>query len=111
MSESRKTLVDIVEAEGVPLIPSEQEPLGQLVRLLNRLFPMEHRDERGRVTREQIDKTHVLWARALRDTLWIGWLSEAKRRKGVYNDQICRAIEESLQDALEIGKQYAVERP
>ncbi|MDI6810895.1 MAG: hypothetical protein QMD80_04365 [archaeon] len=56
--EHRQSLKNEVEAEINQMIANE----------LVRLFPMTHGG---------MDKTHIVWSRALRDTLWLGWLSEA----------------------------------
>ena len=31
------------------------------------------------------DKVHIILSRAIRDVLWLGWLSEAKARRGAYD--------------------------
>jgi hypothetical protein len=90
---NKQKLVDEVEAEVSPEI---------LVNELVRRYPMSH---------GQIDKAHGIWARALRDVLWLGWLSEAKKRRGVYDQAACDAIRQSLIDAFETGVQYADQRP
>lgn len=93
LNRDKKMLVDEVEGELT------------MIYLVNKLFekyPMSHGG---------VDKVHQIWARALRDTLWLGWLSEAKRRRRAYNDDICKDIEESLIQAFKIGQKYATERP
>lgn len=89
---------------------STSDPTFRIVSKLNELFPMKHADQ-GKVTVGEIDKVHIIWARALRDILWLGCLSEAKRRRNVYSQEIVDAIDESLSDAFTIGKNYAEERP
>jgi len=93
MKEQKQKLVDEVEAELISIT---------LVNELVRLFPMSH---------GAIDKTHMIWARCLRDLVWLGWLSEAKKRRGAYSAAICDSLEQSLGKAFDIGKQYATERP
>lgn len=93
LKHHEKALVDEVEGEVSDMV---------ILNGLVNLFPMTHRG---------VDKTHRVWTRALRDVVWLGWLSEAKRRRGVYNDRICNAIKQSIIDAFEIGRKYSVERP
>lgn len=89
----KRQLVDEVEAE-VSLVTLANE--------LVRRFPVSHGG---------IDKAHIVWSRCLRDVVWLGWLSEAKRRRGAYSDQICADMKQSISQAFEIGRQYAIERP
>ena len=89
----KSQLVDEVEAEV---------SLTTLANELVRRFPMSHGG---------MDKTHVVWARCLRNALWLGWLSEAKRRRSVYTNEICTEMEKSISTAFGIGRQYATERP
>lgn len=91
--EHRQSLKNEVEAEINQMIIANE---------LVRLFPMTHGG---------MDKTHIVWSRALRDTLWLGWLSEAKCRRGAYDDKICNAIKDSLTQAFEIGRRHAEEQP
>lgn len=93
IENNKKALVDEVEAEITSQI---------LVNELLKRYPMSHRS---------IDKTHQIWARALRDIAWLGWLSEAKKQRGVYDQAICDAIQQSLVDAFEVGRNYARQRP
>lgn len=93
LNKNKKILVDEVEGE-LSMI--------HVVSELLKKYPMSH---------GQIDKVHQIWARSLRDALWLGWLSEAKRRRGAYNDNICKDIEDSLIQAFKIGQKYAIERP
>ena len=89
----KKCLVDEAEAELTNILV-----LNKLVEL----FPMTHK---------VVDKTHLVWARALRDVMWLGWLSEAKYRKGMFDDRIYNSIRQSIIDAFEIGRKYVDERP
>ena len=92
IENNKKPLVDEIEAEVSSQI---------LVNELVKRYPMSHGG---------IDKTHDIWARTLRDLVWLGWLSEAKKQRGVYNDAICGAIQQSLIDAFEVGRNYAAQR-
>jgi hypothetical protein len=93
LSEHKGELVDEVEAE-VSLVTLANE--------LVRQFPMSHGG---------IDKAHMVWSRCLRDALWLGWLSEAKRQRGAYSTEICMEMARSISQAFRIGTQYAIERP
>ena len=93
LSDLRESIVNEVEGERYFL---------DIVNELVRQFPASH---------GEIDKVHIVWGRCLRDVLWLGWLSEAKKRRGAYNEEICQEIEDSLKEALEIGRAYAQERP
>jgi len=96
--EMRKSLVDEVEKEGTNVL----YPQLTLANKLNELFPMRHGDEEGRM-----DKTHLVWSRTIRDITWLGWLSEAKRRNGRYDDRICETLRASIIHAFEIGRKYS----
>lgn len=85
-------LVDEVEAERALL---------DLGNALAQKVPMTHR---------AIDKTHVVWARALRDAVWLGWLSNAKASNGRYPPELAAVILRSLQDAFRVGAEYARQR-
>ena len=93
----KKELVDIVEAEGGVV----KYPESDVSNKLKDIFPMTH---------GSIDKTHLVWSRVLRDLVWLGWLSEAKRRDGRYDDRICDALTASIIQAFQIGRSYAEER-
>lgn len=93
IENNKKALVDEVEAEVTPQI---------LVNELVRQYPVSHGN---------IDKAHEIWARALRDLVWLGWLSEAKKQRGAYDQARCDAIRQSLMEAFEVGRSYAVQRP
>jgi hypothetical protein len=93
IESTKKALVDEVEAEVTSQI---------LVNELVKRYSMSHGG---------IDKTHEIWARALRDLVWLGWLSEAKKQRGVYDQAICDVIRQSLIDAFEVGRNYASQRP
>jgi hypothetical protein len=92
IENNKKALVDEVEAEVTSQI---------LVNELARQYPMSH---------GSVDKAHEIWARALRDVLWLGWLSEAKKRRGAYDQAACDAIRQSLIDAFEAGRNDATQR-
>ena len=96
LKSERKNLVDEVETEGSTFSPNK------LIDEIKMRFPMSH---------QGIDKTHVIWARVLKDLVWLGWLSEAKRRRGIYNDRICNALKESVSQAFITGQEYTKERP
>lgn len=93
----KKELVDTVEAEGGEV----KYPESDIASKLRDIFPMTH---------GSTDKTHQVWSRVLRDLVWLGWLSEAKRRDGRYDDRICDALTASITKAFQIGRNYAEER-
>ena len=97
----RKEIVDEIGAENIRFAKPDE-----LTDKLNELFPLEHEGVKG-----QLDMMHVIWARTLKDLVWLGCLTEAKRRRGVYDDVICRAVEKSFMEAFYVGKKYAEERP
>jgi hypothetical protein len=101
VSAQRRVFVDEVENEN-PVMYSEM----LMARKLNQLFPMNHGGVIG-----GIDKTHLIWSRTLRDLVWLGWLSAAKRRDGRYGDAMCDTMASSILEAFAIGRKYAEERP
>lgn len=110
IQENEKELVDAVESEGAVPIPSPGTVDGKIVDKLNEIFPLRHSDPGGQTTTGQIDKLHVLWASALKDALWLAWLSEAKKDRGVLTQEICNNIDDSLKIVLGIGRMYAKSR-
>lgn len=97
IKDMKKSLVDEVESEGFNV----KHPQVTLAIKLNKLFPMSH---------GQMDKIHQIWSRSIRDLVWLGWLSEAKRRNSRYDDRICDALSASIIQAFEIGRRYSEER-
>lgn len=93
LEEKKKQLCDEVEAEF-----SQVDLCNKLVKL----YPMNHRN---------IDKMHIIWSRALRDVLWLGWITGAKGKDRRYTKEFCGSVEQSIILAFKIGKEYSKERP
>jgi len=110
IQENEKELVDAVESEGAVPIPLLDTADRKIVDRLNEIFPLRHSDPSGQTTNGQIDKLHVLWARAVKNALWLAWLSEAKKDRGALTKEICNTIDDSLKLALDIGRMYAKSR-
>lgn len=87
IKDLRNRLIDEVEAEKVFLLENE----------LVKLFPASHGER---------DKFHMIYARCVRDLVWLGWVSEAKKNRGNYSLEVCKALERSLKEAFTIGKKY-----
>ena len=93
----RKGLVDTVETEGSDIL----YPSIDIANKLNEIFPLSH---------ASIDKIHLVWSRVLRDLVWLGWISEAKRSDERYDDRICDSLGTSIVQAFQTGRRYVEER-
>jgi hypothetical protein len=99
--ENRERIVNQIGAENITLAPQDY-----LQDYLNQTYPLQHGEIIG-----QCDMMHVIWARTLKDILWLGCLIEAKKRRGAFDEALVREVSESMSEALEIGKRYAEQRP
>lgn len=95
-SHYRKELVDEVEAESAAI---------KVTNMLTTLFPL-----RNHNVPESKDFVHLVLARVLRDVVWLGWVSEAKCRRGAYNRNAVNFLRDSIMDSFEVGREYAKER-
>jgi hypothetical protein len=43
--------------------------------------------------------------------MWCGWLSEAKKNRGVFTQEYVNGFKQAIIRAFEIGQNYAPERP
>lgn len=58
-----------------------------------------------------IDKMHAELANAILETMWCGWLSQAKANSGAYPKEMPRRVREIILNAFEVGKDLAKTRP
>jgi hypothetical protein len=58
-----------------------------------------------------IDKAHIELAITLVHSMWCGWLSEAKKNRGVFTQEYVNGFKQAIIRAFEIGQNYAPERP
>jgi ribosomal protein S18 acetylase RimI-like enzyme len=106
LDTNKKQIVDFMEEAIKRQIPTGDDPYTRLTRRLVEELPME-KDGRVGVT----DRAHLELARAIFESMWCGWLSQAKANRGVYRKDWPDEFEEAIQDAIRIGRAYALERP
>ena len=97
----RKELVDEVESDIASM---------RLANTLCILFPVKPKCDENEDSYPK-DKVHVILSRAIRDVLWLGWLSEAKARRGAYDKDSVKYLRDTVLTAFETGREYAKERP
>jgi hypothetical protein len=108
----KKFLEDNKE-EIVDFISSNQRPYpfaNIFSKMLNELANQMHISINGRPP-YVFDKLHVELTIALLETLWCGCLLQAKANKNSYPKDWPDMVKKALNDAFEIGRTYAVERP
>jgi hypothetical protein len=102
----RNELVDYVEGNQRPISMGDNI----YTRLLNelvKLFPM----EKAGVSGVQ-DKAHIELAIAIMESLWCGWLSQAKVNRKAYQDEEWPdKFKATITDAFDVGQTYASVRP
>jgi len=57
------------------------------------------------------DRAHLELARAIFESMWCGWLSQAKANRRAYQKDWPDRFEKAICDAIGIGRAYAKERP
>ena len=60
---------------------------------------------------DQIDKAHEELAIAIIHSMWCGWLSQAKKNRGIYTQQYVDSFKQVIIKAFEIGQDYAAIKP
>jgi hypothetical protein len=100
----KNEIVDLVEAKHAPEA-IRGETFEALVNHLMTSLPL-GRD--GQIWRDQV---HEELAVAIIDSMWCGWLSQAKMNRGAYTREYVDRFKQSIIQAFEIGQNYASERP
>jgi len=101
LASHKKEIVDFVEQKT-----AEQKIIfDKLVNELAVKMPLVKDGKTG------IDKAHIELATALVHSMWCGWLSEAKKNRGIYRQEYVNGFKQAIIRAFEIGQSYALERP
>ncbi|MGD0477370.1 MAG: hypothetical protein ABSB29_04275 [Nitrososphaerales archaeon] len=106
LDTNKKQIIDFMEEAIKRVVPTADDPYTRLTKRLAEDLPMEKNGQRG-VT----DRAHLELARAIFESMWCGWLAQAKANRGVYEGDWPDKFEEAIRDAIEIGRAYAKERP
>ena len=103
LETNRSDIVDFIEET------QRQIPLDGKIypKLLTELFSVFRLSKDGIVP--ILDKTHMELAVAICESLWCGWLSQAKANRGIHKDYPER-FKQAIISAFEIGQQYAATR-
>jgi hypothetical protein len=100
LEANRKDIVDFVEGNQRPMA-FESNAYAKVLNELVSVFPMT----------KGLDKAHNELAIAILESMWCGWLSQAKANKGSYGKDDPEKFKRSILSAFEIGQQYAATRP
>jgi len=57
------------------------------------------------------DRVHLELGLAIFESMWCGWIAQAKANMGAYKGDWPDRLEEAICDAIEIGRAYAIEMP
>jgi len=106
LGTNKKQIIDFMETEIKRVVPTSDDPYTRLTRKLAEDLPMETDGRKG-VT----DRAHLELARAIFESMWCGWLAQAKADRGVYQHDWPDKFEKAIRDAIEVGRAYAKERP
>ncbi len=106
LGTNKKQIIDFMEESITRVVPTTDDPYTRLTKKLAEDLPMEKNGQRG-VT----DRAHLELGRAIFESMWCGWLSQAKANRGVYSKDWPDKFEEAICDAIRIGRAYAEERP
>jgi hypothetical protein len=99
LKTNEKAILDVIEAKPAKIVvPAIQ---ANLITELTKLMP----------SSKGLDKAHSELALAIMESMWCGWLSEAKARDGRYSKNVPSMFIKAIKDAFEIGTEYADERP
>lgn len=106
LGTNKKQIIDFMEESITRVVPTTDDPYTRLAKKLAEDLPMEKNGQRG-VT----DRAHLELGRAIFESMWCGWLSQAKANRGVYSKDWPDKFEKAICDAITIGRAYAEERP
>jgi len=105
LEANRNEIVDFVQGNQRPIALSNNV-YGKLLNELVSGFPME-KDGTSLV----LDKAHIELAIAILESLWCGWLAQAKANDGRYQKDMPQKFKELILMAFDIGKEYSKIRP
>ena len=105
LDDNKEELVEFVQSNQRP-IPIGDNIYGRLLEELTRQIPL---TKNG--VHNVLDKAHIELCIAIIESMWCGWLSQAKANKNVYSKDHPDIFKEAICDAFEIGQEYAAIRP
>ena len=103
LEHNKNDIVNFVEGNQRP-IPIADNIFGKLLNKLMESIPIEKNGKVG------LDKAHVELAIAVLESMWCGWLSQAKANRGVYTKEYVNTFRNAIQTAFEVGRNYSNQR-
>ncbi len=97
-------MVDFVEAITRPILTGN-DPFTRLAEEIVKEFPM-FKDNKPVL----MDKVHYELALATIQSLWCGWISQAKANRSAYTIDTPDKFREAIDDAFTVGRDYSYAR-